>query len=162
MAMIREATTLDLPFLEEMLYEAFFWSGESERPTMAEMRARPEFHSLLAAWGRIGDVALLAHSAGATVGAGWFRLWTPAAHSYGFVDHETPELGLAVAPLFRAQGIGRQLLRSLIERAGQHAYPALSLSVAPGNPARRLYESEGFRKVGEAGTSWTMLRELPK
>ena len=162
MAVIRDATTLDLPFLEEMLYEAFFWSGESGRPTMFEMRTRPEFHSLLAAWGRMGDVALLADSAGATVGAGWFRLWTPAAHSYGFVDHETPELGLAVAPPYRAQGIGRQLLRSLIERARQHAYPGLSLSVAPGNPARRLYESEGFLKVGEAGTSWTMLRELSK
>ena len=49
-----------------------------------------------------------------------------------------------------------------MEYAGQQAYPSLSLSVAPGNPARALYESEGFRKVGEVGTSWTMLRELSK
>jgi ribosomal protein S18 acetylase RimI-like enzyme len=161
-AMIREATTSDLPFLEEMLYEAFFWSGGTERPTLVEMRARPEFDSLLAAWGRAGDVALLARVAGAAAGAAWFRLWTPALHSYGFVDEQTPELGLAVARQFRGQGIGRELLRSLIEHAGQHAYPGLSLSVAPSNPARRLYESEGFRKVGEVGTSWTMVRKLSK
>jgi len=158
--MIREATTLDLPFLEQMLYEAFFWSGGADRPTLLEMRGRPEFHSLLAAWGRTGDVALLALAAGAPAGAAWFRLWTPAVHSYGFVDDQTPELGLAVARPFRGQGIGRQLLRSLIEYACQHAYPSLSLSVAPENPARGLYESEGFRKVAEVGTSWTMLREL--
>jgi ribosomal protein S18 acetylase RimI-like enzyme len=148
--------------LEEMLYEAFFWRGGPERPPLVEMRARPEFHSLLAGWGRMGDVAFVAQSAGATAGAAWFRLWTAAAHSYGFVDRETPELGLAVAGAFRGQGIGRQLLRSLIKHAELHSYPALSLSVAPDNPARRLYESEGFRKVGEAGTSWTMLRRLSK
>jgi ribosomal protein S18 acetylase RimI-like enzyme len=160
MVIIREATTLDLPFLEAMLYEAFFWSGGAERPALIEMRTRPEFSSLLADWGRNGDTALLADAADATAGAAWFRLWTPEAHSYGFVDHQTPELGIAVARPFRGRGIGRQLLRSLIEYARQHAHPGLSLSVAPSNPARDLYESEGFQKVGEAGTSWTMLREL--
>lgn len=143
-----------------MLYEAFFWSGESERPTLVEMRARPEFNSLLAGWGRPGDVAFVADVSSTPAGAAWFRLWTPAEHSYGFVDHETPELALAMAQRFRQQGVGRQLLRALIEYAGEHAYPGLSLSVAPGNPARALYESEGFRKVGEVGTSWTMLRQL--
>jgi ribosomal protein S18 acetylase RimI-like enzyme len=162
MTTIREATIGDLPFLEEMLYEAFFWSGGTGRPTLVEMRERPEFQSLLAGWGRAGDVALVAHVAGATAGATWFRLWTPALHSYGFVDPQTPELGLAVARPFRGQGIGRQLLRSLIEHAIQHAFPRLSLSVAPTNPARTLYESEGFRNVAVVGTSWTMLRELPK
>jgi ribosomal protein S18 acetylase RimI-like enzyme len=136
MTVIRDATPLDLPFLEEMLYEAFFWDGEPERPALVEMRQRPEFSSLLAAWGRVGDVAVVAQRAGAGAGAAWFRLWTPTTHSYGFVDHHTPELGLAVARAERGQGIGRQLLRSLIERAGEHAYPRLSLSVAPGNPAR--------------------------
>lgn len=160
MVKIREATALDLPFLEAMLYEAFFWSGGIERPALIEMRARPEFNTLLAGWGRIGDAALLADAADARAGAAWFRLWTPEEHSYGFVDQQTPELGIAVARPFRGQGIGRQLLRSLIESARQHAYPRLSLSVAPGNPARALYESEGFQKVGEVGTSWTMLREL--
>jgi ribosomal protein S18 acetylase RimI-like enzyme len=160
MVRIREATALDLPFLEAMLYEAFFWSGETERPALVEMRTRPEFNTLLAGWGRIGDAAFLADAADATAGAAWFRLWTPEEHSYGFVDRQTPELGIAVARPFRGRGIGRQLLRSLIECARQHKYQRLSLSVAPGNPARALYEAEGFQKVGEVGTSWTMLREL--
>lgn len=45
MVMIREATLLDLPFLEAMLYEAFFWSGGLERPALIEMRTRPEFRA---------------------------------------------------------------------------------------------------------------------
>jgi ribosomal protein S18 acetylase RimI-like enzyme len=162
MATIREAETSDLPFLEEMLYEAFFWDGGSDRPSLIEMRTRPEFYTLLEGWGRAGDVAFVAGAAGVAAGAAWFRLWTPEAHSYGFVDDQTPELGLAVARPVRGRGIGRQLLRTLIESAEQHAYPALSLSVAPSNPARRLYEAEGFRKVGEVGTSWTMVRKLSK
>lgn len=161
MPLIREATSGELPFLEQMLYEAFFWSGGAARPTLVEMRARPEFHCLLAAWGRQGDFALMAQVGGVAVGAAWFRLWTAEVHSYGFVDPETPELGLAVAREFRARGIGRQLLRSLIEQAGERGYRRLSLSVAPANPARALYESEGFRKVDEVGTSWTMLRAAP-
>lgn len=160
MATIREAGTSDLPFLEEMLFEAFFWSGGPALPTLSEMRARPEFYTLLEGWGRTGDVAFVASDAGIAAGAAWFRLWTPEAHSYGFVDHRTPELGLAVARPLRGRGIGRQLLRALIESADRHSYPALSLSVAPNNPARRLYEAEGFRKVGEVGTSWTMWKGL--
>lgn len=162
MTLIRAATSHDLPFIEAMLYEAFFWSAEAERPALVEMRTRPEFRELLADWGRPGDVALLAQTAGAASGAAWFRSWTDAVHSYGFVDADTPELGLAVAGAFRGQGIGRQLLRALLESARALGYQRLSLSVAPANPARALYESEGFRKVAEAGTSWTMLRELAK
>jgi ribosomal protein S18 acetylase RimI-like enzyme len=159
-ATLREATLSDMPVLEQMLYEAFFWSGQPG-PPLVEMRERPEFSPLLAAWGRPGDIALVAELGGEAAGAAWFRLWTVEAHSYGFVDEHTPELGLAVARGFRGRGIGRQLLRALIERARQLSMPGLSLSVAPANPARRLYESEGFRKVGEVGTSWTLLRAEP-
>lgn len=160
MLRIREATKGDLGFVEEMLLEAFFWDDGTERASLAEMRKRAEFGVLLAEWGRAGDVAVLAEAEGAAVGAAWFRLWSREVHSYGFVAPGTPELGLGVARAFRGRGIGRALLRSLIECARERTYPGLSLSVAPSNPARRLYESEGFRKVGETGTSWTLLLDL--
>jgi ribosomal protein S18 acetylase RimI-like enzyme len=160
MLTIREGTSLDLPLLEEMLFEAFFWASAVARPPMVEFRRRLEFSTLLAAWGRPGDLALIAQEGGDAAGAVWFRLWTSDLHSYGFVDEATPELGLAVVRRFRGRGIARSLLRAAIQSATQCVYPALSLSVAPDNPARRLYESEGFVKVGETGTSWTMRREL--
>lgn len=157
---VREATGSDLPFLEQMLYEAYFWDIGAARPPLAQVRSQPAFASLLAGWGRAGDAAKVAEDAGGPVGAAWFRLWTVAAHSYGFVDERTPEVGLAVAAGHRGRGLGRSLLRALIEAAKARRHPALSLSVAPLNPARALYESEGFRKVGAAGTSWTLLLEL--
>jgi ribosomal protein S18 acetylase RimI-like enzyme len=143
-----------------MLAEAFLWDAGSVRPTLAELRQRPEFALLFAGWGRPGDQALIAECGGVGAGAIWARLWTAEQHSYGFVAPHTPELGLGVAPAFRRRGIARALLRALIERAERSGHPALSLSVDPGNPSRLLYESEGFTKVGEEGTSWTLLRPL--
>jgi ribosomal protein S18 acetylase RimI-like enzyme len=157
---IRPGGADDLGFLERMLFEAFFWDPAAERPPLAAFRETAEFAKLLAGWGRRGDRAVVAERHGAPLGAAWFRLWTPELHSYGFVDARTPELGIAVAPAHRARGFGRALLDGLVEVARADGHPALSLSVAPANPARRLYESLGFRRVGESGTSWTLLRPL--
>jgi len=159
---IRAGTAADIPFLEQMLFEAFFWNGDTPRPVFAMFREQPEFSTLLAQWGRAGDRARIASAKGAPIGAAWFRLWTPENHSYGFVDALTPELGLAVAATHRGKGVGRALLQALVRLARDDGYPALSLSVSPDNPARRLYESEGFRRVGESGTSWTYLLVLER
>jgi ribosomal protein S18 acetylase RimI-like enzyme len=75
----------------------------------------------------------------------------------GFVDAAIPELGLVVKGGHRSRGIGRKLLRAVIQTAQVEGIPGLSLSVSPRNLARALYESEGFRKVGESGTSWTLM-----
>jgi len=157
---IRAGDGGDLAFLERMLFEAFFWNADAVRRLFAEHRMREEFRTLLAGWGRAGDCALIASEAGERLGAAWFRLWTPELHSYGFVDARTPELGIAVAPAHRSRGVGRALLEALVEHARADGFPALSLSVDPANPARRLYEALGFGKVGASGTSWTLLRPL--
>ena len=162
MADLRPLEPTDRPFLEEMLFEAFFWNHAWPRPTLADFREEPEFMKLLAGWGRPGDRGVLAEERRLPIGAAWFRRWTPELHSYGFVDADTPELGIAVAPAHRARGVGRGLLRALVEVARRDGHRALSLSVAPANHARALYESEGFRKVGESGTSWTLLRRLDR
>lgn len=157
---IRRGTPGDLPFLEAMLFEAFFWDPALRRPDLAAFREGEEFRKLLAGWGRPGDLAVVAEDGATKLGAAWYRLWTDAHHSYGFVDARTPELALGVAAPARRRGVGRALLRALVTAARAEGHPALSLSVAPQNAARRLYESEGFRRVGASGTSWTLRREL--
>ena len=154
---IRSAKAEDVEFLEAMLFEAFFWDAAAARPAFAAFRQHPEFTKLLSNWGRPGDWGAIAEDGGRQLGAAWFRMWTPELHSYGFVDSATPELGLAVSPAHRRQGIGRALLSALIRMARVEQFPALSLSVDPANPSRSLYESFGFQKVGESGTSWTLL-----
>ena len=159
---IRPLDAIDRAFLEEMLFEAFFWDPAWPRPTLAEFRDHPEFTKLLADWGRPGDRGVVAEEQQSKTGAAWFRLWTAELHSYGFVDAETPELGIAVASAHRSKGVGRTLLRALIEIARADGHPALSLSVSPSNYARSFYESEGFHKVGESGTSWTLLLQFDR
>jgi ribosomal protein S18 acetylase RimI-like enzyme len=157
---IRAGEAACLAFLERMLFEAFFWDPRAERPAFEAFRADPEFTKLLAGWGRRGDRAVIAEDAGVRVGAAWYRLWTPELHSYGFVDRDTPELAIGVAAPHRSRRVGRALLDALVAEARREGHRALSLSVSPENFARRLYESAGFVKVGESGTSWTLLRSL--
>ncbi|MEK7730199.1 MAG: GNAT family N-acetyltransferase [candidate division KSB1 bacterium] len=157
---IRIGTHNDLPFLEHMLFEAFFWNPDYPRPEVQKFMQHPEFRKLLSDWGRVGDKAVIAEENETPIGAAWYRLWTAENHSYGFVDSETPELGMAVRASHRGKGAGRMLLRGLIAAASEDGFRALSLSVDPSNFARQLYESEGFIKVGESGTSCTMKRNL--
>ena len=81
---IRPAKAEDLGFLEAMLWEAFFWTCQAA--PFSAFRLHPEFTKLLSGWGRRGDWGAIAEDGGRPIGAGWFRLWTPELHSYGFVD----------------------------------------------------------------------------
>ena len=53
-----------------------------------------------------------------------------------------------VAPEHQNRGIGTQVLRDLIAEARQKN-KNVSLGVMKNNPARRLYEREGFKVIGE-------------
>ena len=84
----------------------------------------------------------------------------PAEPGYGFVDEQTPELSIAVAPPHRRKGIGSRLIRAAMDRARADGFRALSLSVAAANPARELYRRAGFAETGEHSGSWTMRAAL--
>src|SRR5262245_22899466 len=128
MVQLRPGSTTDLDFLEEMLFEAFFWDTSVKRPLFASFRGAPEYSKLLAGWERQGDRAIIAEESGARIGAAWFRLWTPELHSYGFVDAVTPEVAMAVRQDCRSKGVGRRLLAALVETARAVGVPALGLS----------------------------------
>jgi len=60
--------------------------------------------------------------------------------------YATPSLGIAVAPAFRGQGLGRPFMHYLHAAARLRGAPRVRLKVYPGNTAaRRLYESLGYR-----------------
>lgn len=158
---IRPARPGDFPFLKEMLFEAIFWRPEADRPLLRDFADDPEFQKLMRGWGnRRGDKAVIAEIDGRSAGAAWYRLWTDEEHSYGYVDEKTPELGMGVRSALRGVGIGRQLLRGLIDEAYYDGYEQISLSVEPDNFSRKLYASEGFVKVGENDGAWTMVKKL--
>ena len=150
----------DLKFIKEMLFEACFWNPNMLRPEMEQFFKNEDICKLISNWGRIGDRVVIVEDAQDLIGVAWYRLWTEDNHSYGFIDAHIPELGIGIRPEHRSKGIGRMLLRKLISMARDDGFRALSLSVDPNNFARILYESEGFVKVGESGTSWTCKLEL--
>lgn len=53
-------------------------------------------------------------------------------------------LNLAVAPYAQGQGLGRALLVHALRGTREAGLPTLGLSVADGNPARRVYDTAGF------------------
>jgi len=57
-------------------------------------------------------------------------------------------LDISLLPEHRAQGIGGELIRALIEQCGESG-AVLQLQVLNTNPAQRLYSRLGFIKTGE-------------
>jgi len=58
-------------------------------------------------------------------------------------------LNIAIAPLFQGQGLGRSLMRFLLDTARHHGADTVFLEVRPSNrTALRLYDSLGFNQVG--------------
>jgi GNAT superfamily N-acetyltransferase len=148
---VRRGGPQDVRFLRDMLHHAYYWR-ERVPGSLASRYVR--------GWGRRGDTAVVALEGGFPVGAAWFRLFRPDEPGYGFVDEQTPELAIAVVPSKRGHGIGDELLKALIERARAAGYERLSLSVEPGNPARKLYERHGFAVTDEGPEAWTMVASI--
>jgi ribosomal protein S18 acetylase RimI-like enzyme len=142
-----------------MLLEAYNWDGT---PSFDAERLRRDDHALryVDAWPREGDFGVVAEFDGTPAGAAWARTLTEDRPGYGYVADDVPELSLGVSPAFRRRGVARALLAELIAQARAASYRQLSLSVDPGNVARNLYESFGFRKIGVSGTSDTMVLNL--
>lgn len=74
-----------------------------------------------------------------------------------FVQIDIPEVSIGVLEACRGRGIGTRLLETLVDCAGFHRVPALSLSVEVDNPAVRLYTRLGWRVFARSGGSLTML-----
>jgi ribosomal protein S18 acetylase RimI-like enzyme len=150
----------DLPFLCAMLYEAAFWRPGTARPHQEDALRDPTLAVYHEGWGRPGDHGLVASVAGREAGAVWVRRFDERRHGYGFVDPDTPELTLAVAAPFRRRGIARCLLSAIIADQRLAGTAQLSLSVEDDNPARALYDEQGFVTHSAADGSRTMLRAL--
>ena len=156
---VRAATAADLPFLQAMLYEAATWRPEAQPPPLEAVLADPHASRYLSGWGRDGDAGVIG-AEDRPVGAAWFRLFPVDEPGYGFVATDVPELSIGVVAESRGRGIGTRLLEALVEVARADGQRAISLSVEPDNPARRIYERAGFVRIADDGGAWTMLLEL--
>ena len=65
--------------------------------------------------------------------------------------YAVPSFGVAVESAARGRGLGRGLLRFAIRAARGRGAPSMMLKVHVENPARHLYEAEGFHFPDEPG-----------
>ena len=158
---LRESQPADLPFLQQMLYEAVFWRAGVNRPSFQEGLAYPDVRKSLADWGkRTGDIAVVAQVHSIPVGAAWYRYWTDANSIRGYIDEQTPVLVIGVHQDYRQQGIGTRLMDWLIAHAAQQSIQRISLMVAKDNHAKNLYRQQGFQDYAETEDSILMVRRI--
>lgn len=156
--LIRWLTPSDQAFLWDALYNAVH-VPPGEAPPSREIVNLPELSCYVSGWmQRPDDLGVVAEEEGVPIGAAWLRRWSGQQRGYGFVDEATPELSMSVLPAHRGRGVGTTMLRRLLS-AAEERYAAVSLSVAASNPARQLYEREGFVPISRSDVgSITMIK----
>jgi len=152
---IRPATSEDIPFLSDMLFEAGAISEKVREMGKEQALTLPAMIYFLENFGRIGDFGFIAETEDAApIGAAWARLFSEENKSYGFISDKIPEFAIAVESEFRGLGIGTKLLEQLIEEAHK---------LKRRTPALKLYERLGFRDAGiskETESSLIMIMQL--
>ncbi len=156
---IRSLTVEDEPILWEMLYQGLHTSEGATVP-QSEVAQRPELARYVKGWGRAGDTGFVARDTTENqfVGAVWLRLPTVEGGGHAEQAELIPELAFSVKPDHRRRGIGAALLTQLVRANPEQS--AISIRVAPNNPAVRLYERFGFKVVRETPGQVTMRREV--
>jgi ribosomal protein S18 acetylase RimI-like enzyme len=157
---LRPAGPHDLEHVKWALFEAVSWNPERRLPPYEATIEHPELARYHRGWGRPGDLGAIAVDGEQVVGVALCRLFTDDDHGHGYVDAETPEVAVAVAAPWRGAGLGRRLLEELAAAARAAGFARLSLSVDPGNPARRLYERLGYRELSRDAGGVRMIRDV--
>ncbi len=146
-------------FLKELMYLALFVPPGSD-PLPLSILEQPQIERYYKHWGGKGDLGVLAWKHRELVGGAWCRLFDDKDPGYGFVNHETPELVVAVHSQYRNAGIGTRLLESLLHIASRKGFKRLSLSVQKLNPAIRLYKRMGFSTHWQDEDTCTLITNL--
>lgn len=147
-------------FLNEMLYEALFvLPGQPKFPR--EIIEDPSIKKYIENWNqKEGDLAIVCLDGEELIGAIWGRKFSEDNKGYGFIDAETPEIGMAIKQEYRGKGLGSNLIKLLVDEYLEQGVGQLSLNVNTLNPAKRLYERCGFVKVSEESGAEIMTKQL--
>ena len=155
---IRRAVQADEVFLLDALYHALFVPPGQARPPRAILEI-PRLRAYVSGWSAQREPGVITECAGKPIGAAWLRLLQGDQAGYGHIADHIPELAISVLPEFRGRGVGSAMLGELMRVATQ-TFAAISLSVSPANPARRLYVRYGFQDAVIRDDSVIMIRRL--
>lgn len=157
----RTLTAADQNLLWDLLHIAL-WDPPPAPLRPREVLDNPHVRLYAEKWGAPGDVGVVGQESPASLalGACWMRLLT-SHQGLGYVDDETPQLGIALFPQHQRKGYGEPLMRAALQAATALGYRRVSLTVHPQNPAIALYERCGFKKAGLRNTYHLMIAQMP-
>lgn len=105
---IRKFEASETDFLQEMFYESIFVAtGDKDLPK--SIIHHPDLKKYTYDWGKDDDIGFVAEKEGVRVGIIWSRQFKAENQAYGYIDNNTPEIGIAVKTENRNHGIGNKL-----------------------------------------------------
>ena len=153
---IRKLKNGEAELLSDFTYEAIF-IPEGVTPPPKDIVDQPELRVYYDDFGSgKADNCLVAEVEGKVVGACWTRIMP----DYGHVDENTPSFAISLYNDYRNQGIGTELMKSMLELLREQGYKKASLSVKKDNYAVRLYRKVGFEIIDENEEEYIMVCRL--
>jgi GNAT superfamily N-acetyltransferase len=152
---VRELGTGDRFLLRVATWMNLNWAGE--RVTFAQIDADPHLSAYYRFAPERGDYGLVSTAGGEPTGVVWVTYFPSEAPGFGFVRAGVPEVSVCVLPGYRGAGLGGELVGAAVAEGRRRSLSGLSLSVEEGNPARRLYERNGFAPVPATRDPGTLL-----
>ena len=150
---IREIRPVEIPLLNDFLYEAIFIPEGVPAPSRSVIE-QEDLQVYVRDFGKkANDRCLVAEVGGKVVGA----VWTRVMNDYGHIADGIPSLAIALYKDYRNQGIGTELLREMLQLLRRDGYQQVSLSVQKANYAFRLYQKAGFEVMKETEEEYLMV-----
>jgi len=155
---IREIEKTEISLLDDFLYEAIF-IPEGVTPPPKDIIEDEELQIYVKDFGKYkDDICFVAEVEGRVVGAVWLRV----IDDYGHIDDDTPSLSISVYKGYRNLGIGKALIKNVLEELKKRGYKKTSLSVQKANYAFEIYKKAGYFVYEEREEDYIMVYDLKK
>lgn len=155
---IREIEKTEISLLDNFLYEAIF-IPEGVTPPPKDIIEDEELQIYVKDFGKYkDDICFVAEVEGKVVGAVWLRV----IDDYGHIDDDTPSLSISVYKGYRNLGIGKALIKNVLEELKKRGYKKTSLSVQKANYAFEIYKKAGYFVYEEREEDYIMVYDLKK
>ncbi len=150
---IRKMKVSEYSLLNAFLYQAIF-IPEGVEPPPYEIIYQPELQIYTQDFGKSEhDRAFAAVCDEKIIGAVWVRIMD----DYGHIDDATPSFAISLYPEYRGQGIGTELMKTMLSELEKQGYQQASLSVQKANYAERMYRKLGFHVIDENDEEYIMV-----
>ncbi len=155
---IREIEKTEISLLDDFLYEAIF-IPKGVTPPPKDIIEDEELQIYVKDFGKYkDDICFVAEVDGRVVGAAWLRV----IDDYGHIDDDTPSLSISVYKGYRNLGIGKALIKNVLEELKKRGYKKTSLSVQKANYAFEIYKKAGYFVYEEREEDYIMVYDFKK